>query len=193
MARLGRISAVFVLLFAGGCSEECSRDLKAYSFEEPGPWGEAAADVFGHTETVSSGTVMWIGLASEGAIEPDMVETDMTLEVTLDRDSAAGVGDKLGTCDGRFEIDGTLTIVTADGALDESIPIVLVGSGGLNSVSARVDLTGYDFAGTLELGPAWAGSEMQLVLIWDDGGEGLLGMIQSNPEGPSDLYAVIKA
>jgi hypothetical protein len=190
----------FVLLFAGGCGDECQQDPTAYAFDERGPWGETPADLFGHTEASMSGRLTWFGPLIEEEIEPDVAETSVTLELTLDPSSATGVRDRLvGACDGRLEIDATLSIVTDDGALDESIPLVLAAEPGSNHVNARVDLTGYDFVGTLELNPGWVTHELLLGLSWDRHG-GMTGVIRTgdaldtqDPDVKSGIYAMIVA
>jgi hypothetical protein len=127
----------------------------------------------------------------------------VSLELTLDTSSATGVRNNLvGACDGRFEIDATLAIVTADGALDESMPLVLTTWSGSSRVSAIVDLSDYDFAGTFELAPGWTQHEMRLVLSWDRDMQ-VLGMLtlgdddlpqgQEDPEANSGVYALISA
>lgn len=199
MGHFWRGSLSFVLLFAGACSDECLKDPTPYAFDEPGPWGDTPAEVFGHMEDPVSGTLSWVGPLNEGELEPDLAQTSATFEITLDTNSVAGIqNNPVGACDGRLEIDATLSIVTADGALDESIPLVLMTGPGSNRVSAIVDLTDYDFAGTLELTPSWTKHEMLLYLFWDlnmemtgmmTTGNALEGQGPGNPDAKP--YAVI--
>jgi hypothetical protein len=175
------------------------KEPSAYAFDEPGPWGDSPAGVFGYTEEPVTGTLQWIGPVTEGELDPALAETAVTLELTLDTSSAAGVRNGL-TCEGELEIDATLSIITTDGALDESIPIVLKTGAGSNLVSATVDLTDYDFAGTLELSPAWTNHEMRLSLSWGRD-KRMIGVMQtggaleaqSDPDANSGFYAVIFA
>jgi hypothetical protein len=93
-----------------------------------------------------------------------------------------------------------MTIATADGSLDESIPLVLTAQPGSKHVIAMVDLTDHEFAGTLELTPGWTKHEMLLLLSWDRDGR-LTGAMQTgaaldtqaieDPDTRSGPYAVI--
>jgi hypothetical protein len=186
-----------MLLCSGACDGECKKEPSAYAFDEPGPWDDTPAMVFGYTEDPVIGTLHWIGPVTEGELDPALLETSVTLEITLDTSSAAGVRSSL-TCDGELEIDATLSIVTTDGALDETIPIVLTAGAGSSHVSAIVDLTDYDFAGTLELSPAWTHHEMRLLVSWDRD-KRMIGVMQTvnvldaqvDPDANSGFYAVI--
>lgn len=178
-----------MLLFASACDDECQQGPTAYAFDEPGPWGETPEEVFGPMETPMTGTLGWVGPFNEGELDAEMAQTAVTLQLTLDKSSAAGLPNRpTGPCDGELTIDATITITTADGELDESIPIVLSTLPGAKHVTASVDLTGYDFAGTHEPEPGWATQEMLLWLSWERGETRLTGAIQASDAG---LYATI--
>jgi hypothetical protein len=198
--RLRTGSLSFVLLLAGACSDECQQESTGYAFDEPAPWGETPAEVFGHVQGPGSGTLTWAGPLIEGEIDPALAETVVTYEVTLDTSSVTGISDRpLGACGGELEIDATLSIVTADGALDESFPVVIVAGQGSNSVSTLVDLTGYEFAGTLELSAGWTKYEMRLGLFWDthtmmgvmQTGDALDAQAPQDPDAKRGFYAVL--
>lgn len=192
---------MFLLLFACSDSDgdECTtKQSGAYAFDEPGPWGETPAEVFGPLEAPLSGTLIWAGPILDGSLDPALAHTEVSLALTLDTESVTGGNDD-STCDGELEIDATITIATADGGLDETFPIVLKAGAGFSHVSAVVDLTGYDFAGSLELSPKWTEHETLLILSWKRDGE-FLGAMQTgdpigepNPQAMHGPYAVISA
>jgi hypothetical protein len=198
---LRRCFLSFVLLSAEGCGDECLQDPSPYAFDEPGPWGATPAQVFGDVEGPASGTLTWIGPSLEEDLDPALAKTEVSLELTFDTNSVAGIRNGL-TCDGELEMDATMTIATADGSLDESIPLVLMAQPGSKHLTAIVDLTSYDFAGTLELTPGWTKHEMLLSLSWDGDGR-LMGAMQTgdaldtqalqDPDTKSGVYALISA
>lgn len=208
MAVMERVISILggVVLVLGGCSESsklrCDEPPLVLAWDQPGPWDFSAADVFGAIEPTQTGTVLWLDLLQSGELDQSEAETEATLEITVAGDSATA-GDldpDRGACRMRMTTDATLTIFTADGLLDESIPIEIEVDRNGRTVNGLADLTDHGFVGALDLGPKWGGSILTLTVTYTDGSldvGAILGRRRVDPDlgeivGDNGVFALIR-
>ena len=118
-----------------GNAGSCEEVETVITPDELTPLGFSAADVLGvaggrHTETLA-----WLqgGLATSSGGEPTQVEVNVDFDGSArfiessPRQSLGGSGSAadFAICNDRVELDATLTVSTADGALDETVSAVL--------------------------------------------------------------------
>lgn len=154
-----------------------------------------AVDFFEPIEGAHPVEIGWAGLVESGVLDESQALTTGTVEVVLDR-ATAGADDANSSigCDQRYTIDATLLITSADGLLDESIPIAFAGDPATGGTIGFADLSNYSFSGALDLGPqppggrrmlhiSFTGDSLQTAfLIADDG---------LNPDGEDSVGGLV--
>lgn len=159
--------------------DQCVENRAELDYDDPGPWGESAADRYAHAEGPRAGTLTWNGGADLGALEPSTGQAPVTIELVLDKDSAVGVdlehvgGGRL-ACVDRIELVGTLSINSDDGALSESIELELRSEPGTvgNEITGHADLSDHSFAGSLTWSPISATQELFIRVSYIDDASG---------------------
>ena len=158
--------------------DRCVEHNSAVGFDDIGPWGATPREAVGHANGARTGMLSWHGGGAAGSLVPAESETGLSLALVIHEDSAIAVerehvGDGRLACISSFELTGTLTLDSDDGALQEQLEVVLTADDGVfgNVVEGLVLLDGHTFAGTLDWAPASEG-ELFLRLSWTNDASG---------------------
>lgn len=148
---------------AGG--DDCDRTLRPIELDEVSSLGFSAADVIALAEGAHTETLAWLENESAHGSGDEPTQVEVRIEFGggsrfVDREPKPATGGDLGeggpdiayesVCHDRLELDATLTLRTADGALDESVPVV-VWAETARLVHAGFSLDADELAGSLEV------------------------------------------
>lgn len=161
---------------SGGCesqADECVETRSPLAFTDAGPWGVSPADAYAHVEGARSGTLTWHEGGEAGVLTPSAGQTDVTVNVVLDMESATAVdsehvgGGRL-ACVDSIEMKATVEISSADGALAETMQVDLSAAAGEvgDVVVGWVDLSGHVWTGALEWMPMSSDEQLFMRLSW---------------------------
>lgn len=164
------------VVLAGACeiqADECIETRSPLRFTDFGPWGVTPADAYAHVEGARSGTLTWHDGGEAGVLTPSAGQTDVTVNVVLDTDSATAVdlehagGGRL-ACTDSMEMKATVEITSADGALAETLQVDLSAAAGEvgDVVVGWVDLSSHVWTGALEWVPMSTGEQLFMRLSW---------------------------
>lgn len=171
-----RALVIFLCVVLGACetqADECIETRSPLRFTDFGPWGVTPADAYAHVEGARSGTLTWHEGGEAGVLTASAGQTDVTVHVVLDTDSATAVdleqvgGGRL-ACIDRVEMKAILEISSADGALAETMQIDLSAAAGEvgDVVVGWGDLSSHAWMGTLEWVPMSTGEQLFMRLSW---------------------------
>ena len=153
--------------------ETCEEVRSGIGYDDPSPAGTTPREIMEYTESTRYGTLTWGQGGSIGQLSPSGTETPITVTTTLDTNSAividrvhVGVG-RL-ACVDLLVIQATLTISTADGALQESFGVEFEAKEGVigGVVEGKSNLSMHQFAGALTWQPSDAAGELFLRTSW---------------------------
>lgn len=167
------LSLALVLLACAPTEETCDETRSDIGYDEPGPAGTTPREAMEHIEATRYGTLTWAEGGSIGQLSPSGTETTITVNTTLDKDSATAI-DRVHVGDGRLAcidslvMHATLTISTPDGGLQESFEVEFEAKEGVigGVVEGDSDLSMHEFNGTLTWQPTEASGELFLRTHW---------------------------
>lgn len=165
----------------GGGGARCVETSRTLEVDEETPYGPTAAEVLAAVEGERTGTLTWRGGSEEMEVSPAEGTTEVTVAFThdpqddevryVDSVQEGGSGTERLACASWLEIDGTLTMRTADGSLDESWGVTTITDGVDETARVSLELTEVGLEGNLSASPTdpeeWAADGLRLSLHLD--------------------------